>query len=61
MKASDFSKFLTQYLTHYLPVQRNLSSNTIRSYPPLFCCAHQRRLQDSFSQTATIKFIWILK
>lgn len=32
MKASDFSKFLTQYLTHYLPVQRNLSSNTIRSY-----------------------------
>lgn len=32
MKASDFSKFLTQYLTHYLPVQRNLSCNTIRSY-----------------------------
>ena len=30
-------------------------------YPPLFCCAHQRHLQDSFSQTATIKFIWILK
>ena len=36
MKASDFSRFLTQYLTHYLPVQRNLSSNTIRSYRDTF-------------------------
>ena len=32
MKTSNFSRYLTQYLTHYLPVQRNLSSNTIRSY-----------------------------
>lgn len=36
MRASDFSTFLTQYLTHYLPVQRNLSSNTIRSYRDTF-------------------------
>ena len=36
MKASDFSRFLTRYLTHYLPVQRNLSSNTIRSYRDTF-------------------------
>ena len=36
MKASDFSTFLTQYLTQYLPVQRNLSSNTIRSYRDTF-------------------------
>lgn len=36
MKTSDFSRFLTQYLTHYLPVQRNLSSNTIRSYRDMF-------------------------
>ncbi len=36
MRASDFSAFLTQYLTHYLPVQRNLSSNTIRSYRDTF-------------------------
>lgn len=36
MKTSDFSRFLTQYLTHYLPVQRNLSSNTIRSYRDTF-------------------------
>ena len=36
MRASDFSRFLTRYLTHYLPVQRNLSSNTIRSYRDTF-------------------------
>lgn len=36
MKTADFSIFLTRYLTHYLPVQRNLSSNTIRSYRDTF-------------------------
>lgn len=36
MKTSDFSRFLTRYLLHYLPVQRNLSSNTIRSYRDTF-------------------------
>lgn len=36
MKVADFSSLLTRYLTHYLPVQRNLSSNTIRSYRDTF-------------------------
>lgn len=36
MKTSNFPRYLTQYLTHYLPVQRNLSSNTIRSYRDTF-------------------------
>lgn len=36
MKTPDFSSFMTRYLTHYLPVQRNLSSNTIRSYRDAF-------------------------
>ncbi len=36
MKTSDFSSLLTHYLTHYLPVQRSLSSNTIRSYRDTF-------------------------
>ena len=36
MKQSDLSLFLTRYLTHYLPVQRNLSGNTIRSYRDTF-------------------------
>jgi len=36
MKTVDFASLLTRYLTHYLPVQRNLSSNTIRSYRDTF-------------------------
>ena len=36
MRSSDVSSFLTKYLTHYLPVQRNLSNNTIRSYRDTF-------------------------
>lgn len=36
MKTTDFSVLLTRYLTHYLPVQRNLSSNTICSYRDTF-------------------------
>lgn len=36
MKTADFSILLTRYLTYYLPVQRNLSSNTIRSYRDTF-------------------------
>jgi len=36
MKIADFPSLLTRYLTHYLPVQRNLSSNTIRSYRDTF-------------------------
>lgn len=36
MKPSDFSVLLTRYLTHFLPVQRNLSDNTIRSYRDTF-------------------------
>jgi site-specific recombinase XerD len=36
MKPSDFSVLLTRYLSQYLPVQRNLSSNTIKSYRDTF-------------------------
>lgn len=36
MKTPDFSTFITRYLTHYLPIQRNLSNNTIRSYRDTF-------------------------
>lgn len=36
MKTADFSVLLTRYLTHYLPVQRNSSSNTICSYRDTF-------------------------
>lgn len=36
MKPTDFSKCLTGYLVEYLPTQRYLSTNTIRSYSDVF-------------------------
>lgn len=36
MKPTDFSTHLTQYLTHYLAAQRNLSPNTVRAYRDVF-------------------------
>jgi site-specific recombinase XerD len=36
MKQSDFGTLLARYLSHYLPVQRNLSVNTIKSYRDTF-------------------------
>lgn len=32
MKQTDFARILTRYLTDFLPGQRNVSSNTIKSY-----------------------------
>ena len=36
MKQTDFAKTLTRYLTDFLPGQRNVSSNTIKSYRDTF-------------------------
>jgi len=36
MKQTDFAKTLTQYLTDFLPGQRNVSPNTIKSYRDTF-------------------------
>lgn len=49
MKPTDFAKALSQYLTSYLPGQRNVSPNTIRSYGNTFklflsYCKHVRGL-----------------
>ena len=52
MKNSDFSFLLTRYLTHYLPVQRNLSSNTIRSYRDTF-----KQLLEFFRDDKNINII----
>lgn len=32
MRPTDFARSLTQFLSEYLPEQKNVSSNTIRSY-----------------------------
>jgi len=49
MKPTDFAKALSRYLTSYLPGQRNVSPNTIRSYRDTFklflsYCKHARNL-----------------
>jgi hypothetical protein len=36
MKPTDFSLYLTQFLSDYLPGQKNVSPNTIRSYRDTF-------------------------
>ncbi|QSO52869.1 tyrosine-type recombinase/integrase [Alicyclobacillus curvatus] len=36
MKPTDFAKYLTEYLSAYLPTQKNLSKNTIHSYRDAF-------------------------
>lgn len=36
MKQTDFAKTLTQFLSRYLPGQRNVSTNTIKSYRDTF-------------------------
>lgn len=36
MKPTDFAKYLTDFLAVYLPTQKNVSKNTIRSYRDTF-------------------------
>ena len=36
MKPTDFAKYLTDFLSVYLPTQKNVSKNTIRSYRDTF-------------------------
>ncbi len=36
MKPTDFAKYLTEFLSVYLPTQKNVSKNTIRSYRDTF-------------------------
>ena len=36
MRESDFARLLTNYLSKFLPAQRNLSANTIKSYRDTF-------------------------
>lgn len=36
MKTTDFAKHLSAFLGHYLPVERGISINTIKSYSTTF-------------------------
>jgi integrase/recombinase XerD len=47
MKTTDFARYLTEYLSAYLPGERNLSSHTIASYRDTFkllliFCEHEK-------------------
>lgn len=49
MKPTDFSTYLTHFLSHYLAAQRNLSPNTIKAYRDVFTlllrfCRDQRSI-----------------
>ena len=50
MKETDFARHLTNFLSKYLPGQRNLSANTIASYRDafklflIFCETEKKRL-----------------
>lgn len=49
MKSTDFSKYLSKFLTEYLPSQRNFSRNTIASYCDAFAlflsyCQTERKI-----------------
>lgn len=37
MKAPDFSKYLTDFLEHYLPELKNVSEGTLTTYSNIFC------------------------
>jgi len=50
MKQTDFARILTRFLSDYLPSQRNLSTNTIKSYRDTF-----KQVLMYFNQELNIK------
>lgn len=49
MKPTDFSKYLTEFLSNYLPIQKNANINTIHSYRDTFkvlikYCAEEKNI-----------------
>ena len=49
MKTStDFAKYLSRFLSEYLPHHRNLSPNTTKSYTATFALDKVFRLADNF-------------
>jgi integrase/recombinase XerD len=59
MKTTDFARYLTDYLSVYLPGQRNLSSHTIASYRDTFkllliFCEHEKGISPEYLTLANI-------
>jgi site-specific recombinase XerD len=49
MKPTDFSRYLTAFLSDYLPIQKNVSQNTIKSYRDTFKLLLQFCQEDGLS------------
>jgi site-specific recombinase XerD len=49
MKPTDFSRYLTGFLTDYLPIQKNVSPNTIKSYRDAFKLLLQFCLEEGLA------------
>ena len=59
MKTTDFARYLTNYLSIYLPGQRNLSTHTIVSYRDTFkllliFCEHEKGISPTYLTLAQI-------
>ncbi|MBY0292619.1 MAG: site-specific integrase, partial [Alphaproteobacteria bacterium] len=64
MKPTDFAKYLTEFLAGYLPEQKNVSKNTIRSYRDTFklLIAYCQKIKGIPSERITLNLLsseWI--
>lgn len=64
MKPTDFAKYLTEFLSEYLPKQKNVSKNTIRSYRDTFkiLIVYCQEIKNTPSERITLNVlssVWI--
>ncbi|MBX9744485.1 MAG: site-specific integrase [Chlamydiales bacterium] len=59
MKPTDFAKYLTEFLSEYLPEQKNVSKNTIRSYRDTFklLIAYCQEIKGTPSERITLTML----
>lgn len=59
MKPTDFAKYLTEFLSEYLPGQKNVSKNTIRSYRDTFklLITYCLEIKDTPSERITLTML----
>jgi len=59
MKPTDFAKHLTEFLSIYLPMQKNVSSNTIKSYRDTFklLIKYSQEIKSMPAERITLDFL----
>ena len=65
MKPTDFAKYLTEFLSSYLPEQKNVSKNTIRSYRDTFklliiYCQEMKKIPAEKITLSILSSEWII-